>query len=90
MTKADLVDKLYSQLGFPKREAQDITDLLFTIMKEKMREGQRIKLSGFGNFIVREKKARKGRNPQNGEAIEIAPRRVLVFKASQVLRMELN
>jgi integration host factor subunit alpha len=65
-------------------------DLVFDMMKETLESGDKIKISGFGNFLVREKRARKGRNPQTGEELQISARRVLTFKPSQVLRKALN
>ncbi len=90
MTKADIVEKIYQQLGFAKKESTDIVEELFTIMKESLRNGEKIKISGFGNFVVREKKARLGRNPQSGTDIKISPRRVLTFRPSQLLKQFIN
>ena len=90
MTKADLVEAVHTKVGFSKRESADIIELLFEIMKGTLERGEKIKISGFGNFEVRDKRARKGRNPQTGESIEISARRVLTFKPSQVLKNVLN
>jgi integration host factor subunit alpha len=90
MTKADIVEEIYNKLGFSKKEAADIVELLFMTMKESLRRGDKIKISGFGNFVVRSKKSRTGRNPQTGNAIEITARRVLTFKPSQILKQSLN
>jgi integration host factor subunit alpha len=65
-------------------------DSVFDIMKDCLARGEKIKISGFGNFVVKEKKARRGRNPQTGQEIEISARRVLTFKSSQVLRKALS
>lgn len=90
MTKADIVEALYEKVGFSKKEAADLVELVFDTLKGTLAEGQKIKISGFGNFVVREKPARVGRNPQTGESIEISARRVLKFRPSQVLRAEVN
>lgn len=90
MTKADIVDSLYEKVGFSKKEAADLVEMVFDTIKNTLSQGQKIKISGFGNFVVREKRARIGRNPQTGESIEISARRVLTFRPSQVLRAEVN
>lgn len=90
MTKADIVDSLYEKVGFSKKEAADLVELVFDTIKGTLAQGQKIKISGFGNFVVREKRSRIGRNPQTGESIEISARRVLTFRPSQVLRAEVN
>jgi len=90
MTKADIVEALYEKVGFSKKEAADLVELVFDTIKTTLSQGQKIKISGFGNFVVREKRSRIGRNPQTGESIEIGARRVLTFRPSQVLRAEVN
>ncbi len=90
MTKIDIIQNVYDKLGFSKKDAARIVESVFDIMKERLESGEKIKISGFGNFVVKEKKARRGRNPQTGTEIEISPRRVLTFKSSQVLRKSLN
>jgi integration host factor subunit alpha len=90
LTKADLVDSIHEKIGFSKKEAADIVELIFDTIKGALTDGDKIKISGFGNFVVREKRARTGRNPQTGQAIEISARRVLTFKPSQVLRTDVN
>lgn len=90
LTKADLVDSVYQKLGFSKKEAQDIVELMFETIKQTLERGEKIKISGFGNFVVREKKARLGRNPQTGEEIEISARKVLTFKPSHLLKTSIN
>src|SRR6476620_11209887 len=90
MTKADIVEALYEKVGFSKKEAADLVELVFDSLKTTLANGQKIKISGFGNFVVREKRSRVGRNPQTGESIEITARRVLTFRPSQVLRSEVN
>lgn len=90
MTKADLVETVYEKVGLSKKESADLVELLFETLKDMLANQGKVKLSGFGNFLVREKKSRPGRNPQTGAAIEIAARRVLSFKPSQVLKATLN
>lgn len=90
MTKADIVETLYQKIGFSKKEAADLVELLFDTIKGTLSKGQKIKVSGFGNFVVREKRSRVGRNPQTGQSIEISARKVLTFRPSQVLRAEVN
>jgi integration host factor subunit alpha len=91
LTKADFVESVYSKVGgLSRRDAADLVDLLFESVKETLARGEAVKVSGFGNFIVHDKKARVGRNPQTGRDIEISARRVLKFKPSQVLKDQLN
>jgi len=91
MTKADIVQAVYSRLGgFSKKESADLVDLVFETMKETLGRGEKIKISGFGNFVLRDKRQRQGRNPQTGDPITITERRVLNFKASQLLKLALN
>jgi integration host factor subunit alpha len=91
MTKADIVQAVYTKLGgFSKKEAADLVDQVFDAMKETLGRGEKIKISGFGNFVLRDKRQRQGRNPQTGEPIVITARRVLNFKASQLLKQALN
>ncbi len=91
VTKADIVQAVYSRLGgFSKKESADLVDLVFETMKETLGRGEKIKISGFGNFDLRDKRQRQGRNPQTGEPITITSRRVLNFKASQLLKQALN
>jgi integration host factor subunit alpha len=90
MTKADLIELVYDEVGLSKQDSADIVESFLDIIKEPLEQGENLKLSGFGSFNIRDKRARRGRNPQTGEAITITPRRVLTFKASNVLRDQLN
>jgi len=91
MTKADIVESIYERVGgFSKKEAAEIVETVFDTIKHTLEKGEKIKISGFGNFVVREKNSRIGRNPQTGEEITISARRVLTFKPSQVLKNSLN
>ncbi|MBI4844175.1 MAG: integration host factor subunit alpha [Nitrospirae bacterium] len=82
MTKADLADKIYEEVGLSKKEAAGIVELLFNSMKNILSEGESIKITGFGTFLVRKKGSRRGRNPKTGEEIQIEQRRVVTFKPS--------
>jgi len=90
MTKADIVERIYEKVGFSKKEASEVVDSIFEIIKRHLEEGEKVKVSGFGNFVVHEKQPRKGRNPQTGETITIRGRRVLGFKASPMLKKSMN
>jgi len=91
MTKADIIENVYEKVGgFSKKEAAEIVETVFDTIKETLERGEKIKISGFGNFVVRDKNARVGRNPQTGKEITISARRVLTFKPSQVLKNALN
>jgi integration host factor subunit alpha len=86
VTKADLADTLFNELGLNKREAKEFVELFFEKIRVALESGESVKLSGFGNFGVREKNPRPGRNPKTGEEIPISARRVVTFKASQKLK----
>ncbi len=90
MTKADLIEAVYMKVGLPKRESAQLVETVFEILKGTLEQGEKVKISGFGNFVVREKKSRMGRNPQTGEGIEITARRVLTFQPSQILKTKMN
>lgn len=90
MTKADLVENVYLKTGFSKKESAEIVEMVFDIMKTTLEDGDKIKIAGFGNFVVKDKATRRGRNPQTGEEIEISSRRILTFKPSQVLKAAIN
>lgn len=90
MTKADIIEQIYGQVGLSKKESGEVVELVFDALKASLERGEKVKISGFGNFVVRDKAARVGRNPQTGAAIEIAARRVLAFRPSQVLKAALN
>ena len=92
MTKTEIVDKVNEKLGFSKKDCADVVESLFEIIKDILENGMdtKIKISGFGNFVVRQKKSRIGRNPHTGQSIEISARKVLTFKASQILKEAVN
>ncbi|HRN74257.1 integration host factor subunit alpha [Ottowia sp.] len=86
LTKAQLAEMLFEQIGLNKREAKDMVDAFFDLMSARLIAGEDVKLSGFGNFQLRVKAARPGRNPRTGELIPIAARRVVTFHPSQKLK----
>jgi len=90
LTKAELIDSVYEKVGFSKKEAADLVEMVFENIKEDLCKGSVIKISGFGKFRVRAKKARMGRNPQTGQAMEISARKVLTFTPSRILRDGIN
>lgn len=90
MTKADIAEKIQAKTGFSKKESAELLESVFSIIKSTLESGEKIKIAGFGNFEVKQKKDRKGRNPQTGESITIEARRVLTFKPSTLLRQAIN
>ena len=86
MTKADLVERVYLKTGFSKKESAQIVEMVFDLMKSTLEKGEKIKLAGFGNFVVKQKATRKGRNPQTGEKIKIKGKNVVKFKPGKTLR----
>ena len=90
LTKAELADLLFEQLGLNKREAKDMVERFFEEIRIALESGDSVKLSGFGNFQLREKPQRPGRNPKTGEAIPISARRVVTFHASQKLKAQID
>jgi len=90
MTKIDIIENIYEMVGFSKKEVSKIVESVFDIIKETLEHEDKIKISGFGNFVIRKKRDRRGRNPQTGGDIEISPRRILTFKPSQVMKAGLN
>lgn len=86
LTKAEMSEALFNQLGLNKREARELVDLMFDEMREALSNGEQVKLSGFGNFDLRDKRTRPGRNPKTGEPIPITPRRVVTFRPGQKLK----
>jgi integration host factor subunit alpha len=90
VTKADIVVRIYEKVGFSKKEAADVVEATFEIIKGCLERGEKVKISGFGNFVVNTKRPRKGRNPQTGDDIIIVGRKVLTFKPSQILKKSLN
>jgi len=90
MTRAGLVEQVYDKLGFSKRECVDIVDRFFEVVKETLAKDEDVKISGLGKFRVKQKRARRGSNPRTGVEMEIARRKVLLFKLSGVLNDRIN
>ena len=87
MTKADIVENVYEKLGvYSKKEAAEIVEVVFEAVKETLSSGEKLKISGFGNFVVRPKQERVGRNPKTGQEVPISPRRVLTFRPSHLMK----
>lgn len=86
LTKAEMAERLINELGLSKRDAKEMVELFFSEIKECLTENEQVKLSGFGNFDLRDKRQRPGRNPKTGEEIPISARRVVTFKAGQKLK----
>lgn len=86
MTKADIVNLVFEKVGLPKNEAQEMVETVFDTIKQTLIAGESIKISGFGTFNVRKKNSRIGRNPKTTEEVEITPRWVVTFKASDQLK----
>jgi integration host factor subunit alpha len=86
LTKADMAEALFEELGLNKREAKELVELFFEEVRNALEQGQEVKLSGFGNFTLRNKNQRPGRNPKTGEEIPITARRVVTFRPGQKLK----
>ncbi|MCP5144172.1 MAG: integration host factor subunit alpha [Gammaproteobacteria bacterium] len=86
LTKADMAEKLFEDLGLNKREAKELVEAFFEEIRGSLEQGQQVKLSGFGNFDLRDKNQRPGRNPKTGEEIPISARRVVTFRPGQKLK----
>jgi integration host factor subunit alpha len=90
MTKADLVEIIFEKVGYSKKDVAEVIDHIFDTIKSTLENEKKVKISGFGNFSVRHKRARRGRNPQTGSEITIGEREVMTFKASQLLKKRVN
>jgi integration host factor subunit alpha len=86
LTKADIAEQLYEELGLNKREAKELVEVFFEEIRSALEQGENVKLSGFGNFSLRKKNERPGRNPKTGEEISITARRVVTFRPGQKLK----
>jgi integration host factor subunit alpha len=86
LTKAEMAERLFEELGLNKREAKELVEMFFEEIRQALEDGQQVKLSGFGNFDLREKGQRPGRNPKTGEEIPITARRVVTFRPGQKLK----
>ena len=90
LTKADLAEMLFEELGLNKREAREIVEMFYVEISEALEENDNVKISGFGNFELKDKKSRPGRNPKTGEEVDISARRVVTFKPGQKLRARVD
>jgi len=90
LTKEKIIDSIYNQVGLSKSQSRTVVERLLEIMKQSLESGEDILISGFGKFVVKEKSARRGRNPQTTEDLQLRARRVVVFKTSGVLRDKIN
>jgi integration host factor subunit alpha len=90
LTKAEIIESVRQQLGFPKNKSDEVVEQLIETIKSNLASGEDVLVSGFGKFSVNEKKERKGRNPATGEEMMIRPRRVVTFKVSGKLRRKIN
>lgn len=86
LTKADIAEKLFTEIGLTKREAKEIVELFYQQIGNALKQGQQVKISGFGNFELHDKDERPGRNPKTGEEIPVSARRVVTFHSGQKLR----
>jgi integration host factor subunit alpha len=86
MTKADIISEVFDKVGLPKQDAEELVEMILDMIKQTLKEGETVKLSGFGNFVVRKKNSRKGRNPKTGQEIEITPRKVVSFRPSMIFK----
>ena len=90
LTKQNIVEQVYNEIGFPKNQSIEIVESLFELIKKTLASGEDVMISGFGKFCVKEKTERKGRNPATGENLMIGPRKVVTFKCSGKLRRKMN
>ncbi|MDX1285188.1 MAG: integration host factor subunit alpha [Draconibacterium sp.] len=90
LTKADIVEAILEQIGFTKNHSSEIVETLLELIKSTLESGEDVLLSGFGKFCVKEKEARRGRNPASGESMMLSPRKVVTFKCSGKLRDKIN
>lgn len=90
MRKADIANEVFEKVGISKKESADVLEIILNAIKDVLKKGETVKIAGFGNFVVRQKRARKGRNPKTGEEIGITPRRVVTFRPSQVFKKFVN
>ena len=90
LTKADMAERLFEELGINKREAKDLVEIFFEEIRSALEQGRQVKLSGFGNFYLRDKNQRPGRNPKTGEEIPITARRVVTFRPGQKLKARVD
>jgi integration host factor subunit alpha len=90
MTKADITEIIHTKTGLAKNDSSDMLESVLSIMKQTLESGEKLKIAGFGNFEVKQKNGRSGRNPQTGETITIEARKILTFKPSNIIRSAIN
>jgi integration host factor subunit alpha len=90
LTKEDIITNVYNQVGLSKKQSRSVVETLLEIVKSRLEKGEDLLVSGFGKFVVKDKTARRGRNPQTTEDLQLRARRVVVFKTSGVLRNKMN
>ncbi|MGB9081257.1 MAG: HU family DNA-binding protein [Desulfuromonadaceae bacterium] len=90
MTKVDIAERIQTNTGFSKKDSLELLELVLSLLKETLEAGEKIKIAGFGNFEVKHKKARRGRNPSTGESLTLEARKIMGFKASTVLKSAIN
>ncbi len=86
MTKAEIISEVFDKVGLPKQAADEMVEMILDSIKQTLKAGENVKLSGFGNFVIRKKSSRKGRNPKTGQEIEISSRKVVSFKPSMIFK----
>jgi integration host factor subunit alpha len=90
LTKADIIELVHQQLGFPKKQSNEVVEQLIETIKTTLASGEDVFISGFGKFCVKDKEERRGRNPATGDSMMLRPRRVVTFKCSGKLRRKVN
>jgi integration host factor subunit alpha len=90
LTKIDIIDAIYTEMGMNKKESAKMVESFFDIIKEELTKGDDVMISGFGKWSVRSKRSRTGRNPQTGKPLTIEPKKVITFKSSKIIREEIN
>ncbi|HWE16350.1 MAG TPA: integration host factor subunit alpha [Hyphomicrobiaceae bacterium] len=90
LTRADLAETVVQKVGLPRNESQELVELVIKVLSERLSEGEAVKLSSFGSFNIRQKGERVGRNPKTGQEVPITPRRVLVFRPSNIMKDRIN
>ena len=90
MTKADIISEVFDKVGLPKQDAEELVEMILDTIKQTLKDGQTVKLSGFGNFVVRQKRSRKGRNPKTGERVDVPAKKVPYFKPGKELKELIN
>jgi integration host factor subunit alpha len=90
VTKAEIAKAVHERVGLSKKESAEIVDTVLNTVRNSLEQGEDVKISGFGHFMVRAKRARRGRNPKTGEEITITPRKVVTFRASHLMKMKMG